>query len=250
MYKSNGNPMIRIVISLAVIAALWGMFSLLGSGCANRPPENQADAVVVVQTDAAVDAPAQHYTFCPSGESDLTHGCCTDGSFQRPPQLEGGMWVRTTRSSTVYYYGSDGKRYVFPTLWTLVSWGYAFDDPRLMSGAADLCANVVQVNESMMNAVPLGGNIRYRPGSYATGTESDPSRWVIARGGTLRRLADPGMVEGVYPQSSDERTHLLPEPFFTNYRLGEPLNTLTGFDAEAEFDQATLEAETVQAPPL
>jgi hypothetical protein len=78
-------------------------------------------------------------------------------------------------SSTVYWYASNGRRYVFPNAGTFRSWVGP-------SGMAD----IVTVNDYELHSIPLGGNITYRPGARLLKIKTDPKVYAVARYGVLR----------------------------------------------------------------
>src|SRR3989338_4746527 len=64
-------------------------------------------------------------------------------------------------TAAVYYYGTDAKRYVFPTEKTYQSWYANFDQ-------------VKTVSDTELASYPLGGNVTYRPGVKLIKIMTDP----------------------------------------------------------------------------
>jgi len=113
--------------------------------------------------------------------------------------------------STVYYYGTDGKRYVFPTEKTYKSW-YGED-----------FSTVVTIPDSELMTIPLGGNVTYRPGVKLIKITTDPKTYAISQGGTLRWIETEEVAIALYGSDWNTKIDDLPDPFFVNYRIGSSI---------------------------
>lgn len=119
--------------------------------------------------------------------------------------------------STVYYYATNGKRYVFPTEKTYKSW-YGED-----------YSTVKTISDADLASLPLGGNVTYRPGVKLIKITTDPKVYAIGAGGTLRWLATEDVAKSLYGDSWAKNVDDLPDPFFVNYRYGVPINNSQDF---------------------
>ena len=84
-----------------------------------------------------------------------------------------GSLVKSASLSAIYYYGSDGQRYTFPNLKTYETWYSGF-------------SGVVTISDSELAAIPLAGNVVYRPGSRFVKIQSDPKTYAVTPSGALR----------------------------------------------------------------
>ena len=78
--------------------------------------------------------------------------------------------------STVYYFGANGRRFVFPNEKTYFTWYTDF-------------SRVVQIPDGQLAAIPLGGNVTYRPGRKMIKITTDPRVFVVEQGGVLRHVS-------------------------------------------------------------
>lgn len=131
------------------------------------------------------------------------------------PSLSPGDLIKG-RPSTVYFYGSDGRRYVFPNEKTFFTWYPDFRTVKILSDAE-------------LAAIPLGSsNITYRPGSRLVKVESNNQVYAVDRGGFLRPVASEQMAESLYGINWKNLTEDIPAVFFPNYKIGAPI--VTTFD--------------------
>ena len=117
------------------------------------------------------------FSFCPVADNDLSQGCCATGGATFPKAsatLASGTLIKSESSSMVYYYASNGKRYVFTGKDVLASWYDSSQD--LLTGTSTMCQNVKQLTAMQMGAITIGGNVDIRPGTYVVKTASDPKR--------------------------------------------------------------------------
>jgi|GEM_PF-1119339 len=116
----------------------------------------------------------------------------------------------TTRDSAVYYVGPDGKRYVFPNSRTYFTWYENFDSVKVVS-------------EAELAAIPIGGNVTYRPGTRMVKIISAPDVYAVEPGGTLRWVQTEEIARTLYGTDWNQRIDDIPTAFFVNYSVGAPL---------------------------
>lgn len=121
--------------------------------------------------------------------------------------------------STVYYFASNGKRFVFPNDKTYFTWYANFD-------------GVKQISDGALSTVPLGGNVTYRPGYKMVKITTDPKTYAVDQFGVLRWVKTEQIAESLYGLSWKNRIDDIPDPFFINYRVGNPI------EFSAEFKPA------------
>ena len=121
-----------------------------------------------------------------------------------------GSLVRSATVSAVYYCGADGKRYGFPNERVYFSWYADFKTVQTLSSEG-------------MAAIPLGGNVTYRPGTKMVKIESLPNVYAIQKGGVLRWIKTPAEAAALYGKTWNKNVDDVSDAYFTNYTIGEPI---------------------------
>lgn len=127
---------------------------------------------------------------------------------------------------TVYYYAENGKRYVFPNEKTYFTWYSNFD-------------TVVQIPDTMLYALPIGGNVTYRPGKKMVKITTDPKVYVVDRGGYLRHVTSEQLAQNFYNISWKGQIDDVPDAFFTNYKIGNAITTAAEYKPADVMTQTT-----------
>ncbi len=128
---------------------------------------------------------------------------------------------------TVYYYGTDEKRYVFPTEKTYKSW------------YGDDWSGVVTIPDAELMTIPLGGNVTYRPGVRMIKITTDPKVYAIGAGGTLRWIETEALAIELYGADWAKNVEDLPDPFYINYRQGSHITMKSDYNPSGEKAEAT-----------
>src|SRR3989339_410284 len=123
--------------------------------------------------------------------------------------LRAGSVIKGKGLSSLYYLGEDGKRYVFPNDKTYFSW---FDD----------FSNVEEIELEDLYEYNLGGNARYKPGKLLIKITTDPKVYAVSADGILH-----------WNKMIDD----IPDSFFTNYTIGDPIETEDDFNPDEEEEQ-------------
>ncbi|HJV33294.1 MAG TPA: YHYH protein [Patescibacteria group bacterium] len=118
--------------------------------------------------------------------------------------------------ASVYYYGSDGKRYVFPNEKTYLTWYADFSTVRTVSDAE-------------LASMPIGGNVTYRPGVRMIKVTTDPKVYAVDAGGKLRAIPSESVAAALYGSDWNKKIDDVPDAFFVNYTLGLPLSSASDF---------------------
>jgi hypothetical protein len=121
-----------------------------------------------------------------------------------------GSLIRTPLDSSVYYCGSDGKRYVFPNARTYATWYKDF-------------STVQTITIQDMANIGLGGNVTYRPGVKMVKIQTDPKVYAVDRNGTLRWVSTTAIAVKYYGSTWAKKVEDIPDTFFTNYQIGNPI---------------------------
>ncbi len=123
-----------------------------------------------------------------------------------------GDLIRTPSVSSVYYCGADGRRYVFPNAQTYATW---YEDFSTVS--------VISLEE--MSKIMLGGNVTYRPGIKLVKIQTDPHVYAVDINGRLRLMTTPAIAEKYYGADWNKKVEDIPDAFFTNYKIGDSINS-------------------------
>lgn len=125
-----------------------------------------------------------------------------------------GTLVKGTTLSTVYYYASNGSRYAFPNEKTYFTWYSDF-------------AGVQTISDSELAAIPLAGNIVYRPGSRWIKIQSDPKTYVVTPQGQIRWVESEEVAKGLAGDDWNMMIDDVPDVFFVDYTVGASLTSAT-----------------------
>lgn len=127
--------------------------------------------------------------------------------------IEAGDLIKIDGVSSVYYYGEDGKRYVFPDENTYFSWYSDF-------------SGVVTISQEDLESIQIGGNITMRPGTFLVKITTDPKVYAVEPDGVLRPVADEAAAEALYGDDWASQIVDVPDSFFVNYTITD--DELTG----------------------
>jgi len=154
------------------------------------------DAVLETGVDAQVDA-----------QLDVS----IDGAVVLNP---GDLIKGSASSSTVYYYGEDQKRHVFPNQNTFFSWFTAED------------FNLVKtIPDEQLVAIPSGKNITIRPGTYLVKITTDPKTYAVTNCGQLHWIESEAIIAALYGPNWASLIVDVPDTFFADYSTGASITT-------------------------
>ncbi len=136
----------------------------------------------------------------------------------------------TQEDSAVYYIGSDGKRHAFPNSKIYFTWYKDFSDVRIIS-------------LDQLASIPLGTNVRYKPGSRMVKFTTDPKVYAIDVNGILRWVKTEAVAKALYGDNWNTFIDDLSDAFFGNYKFGQDINSSSEFDLESiKLSQPTISA--------
>ncbi len=144
-----------------------------------------------------------------------------------------GDLIKGQSFSSVYYFAPDGKRYVFPNEKTYFTWFENFDGVKTISDAS-------------LGAVPIGGNVTYRPGVKMVKITTDPKVYVVDQGGVLRHVGSEQLAETLYGLNWNNQIDDIPDPFFINYDRGTEITMASDFVPADVKTQTTTIAQNKQ----
>jgi len=116
----------------------------------------------------------------------------------------------------VYYYGADGKRYVFPDQKTYMTWYSDF-------------SGVKTITDGELAAISIGGNVTSKPGVKMVKITTDPKVYAVAANGALRWVTTESIAASLYGSNWGKMVNDVPDPFFVNYTVGTAINNVTDY---------------------
>ncbi|HTK59697.1 MAG TPA: hypothetical protein VL283_00680 [Candidatus Baltobacteraceae bacterium] len=137
-----------------------------------------------------------------------------------------GALIKRADDAAVYYYGSDGKRYVFPNEKTYKTWYANFSAVQVVTAVE-------------LGNIPIGGNVTYRPGVKMVKIQSDPRTYAVSRGSVLRHVASESLAVSLFGSGWASLVEDLPDAFFVNYQVGAEISAAQDYDRNAELAAAT-----------
>jgi len=132
--------------------------------------------------------------------------------------LNSGDLIKASGPS-VYFYGNDGKRYVFPNEKTYFSWFVDF-------------SSVKTITDAELAAITIGGNVTIRPGTKLVKITTDPKTYAVTKCGTLHWIESETVAKGLYGDAWATRVVDVPDSFFTNYTIGSSVATTVHPDGQ------------------
>jgi len=118
--------------------------------------------------------------------------------------------VKTLSDTAVYYYASNGKRYVFPNEKTYFTWYSDFGNVR-----------VIPIDQ--MSLIPIGGNVTYRPASKLVKFQTDVKTYLPTKGGVLRWVTTEDIARTWFGDNWNKQVDDISEAFYVNYKFGDPI---------------------------
>ncbi|MSR84999.1 hypothetical protein EXS71_00975 [Candidatus Uhrbacteria bacterium] len=137
-------------------------------------------------------------------------------------------------NQTVYWYASNGKRYVFPSVRVYQSWYSDF-------------SGVQTVGDTELYTIPIGGNVTYRPGWHLIKITTDPKVYAVSRYGILRWVTSEGLATQLYGQNWARLVDDIPDEFFVNYTVGSPINSTADYSPNNEYAAVTSPNDNISA---
>jgi hypothetical protein len=137
----------------------------------------------------------------------------------------------TYADTAVYYYASDGKRYVFPNEKVYFTWYPTFADVQIIS-------------LENMTKVPIGGNVTYRPGSKLVKFQTDNKVYAVYQNGELRWVSTEQMAKDLYGDNWNTKVDDISEAFYVNYKFGPTIEHRLDFVVDTIYNKfSTIEKD-------
>jgi hypothetical protein len=161
----------------------------------------------------------------------------------QPAMAQGGILIKGTSVTSVYFLASDNKRYVFP------------NDKAYLSWYADF-SGITVVSDQDLASFPIGGNVTYRPGKKLVKIQTDPKTYAVDKGGVLRWVTTEAVAAQLYGANWNQQIDDVPDIFFANYTIGAPIVSTSDYSVSAEMasvasinDDLSASSSTNRQPP-
>jgi len=125
-----------------------------------------------------------------------------------------GDLIKGPTLTTVYYYGADGNRYAFTNEKNFYSWFTDF-------------STLQNISDAELAAIPLGGNIVNRPGSFWVKITSDAKTYAVTPQGQIRWIENQTVAEGLAGADWNQFIIDVADVYFTDYNVGVSLTSAT-----------------------
>jgi Bacterial Ig-like domain (group 1) len=137
----------------------------------------------------------------------------------------------TYSDTAVYYYASDGKRYVFPNEKVYFTWYPTF-------------ADVQTLTLQDMTKIPIGGNVTYRPGAKLVKFQTDNKVYAVYQNGQLRWVPTEQLAKDLYGENWMTKVDDINESFYVNYTFGQSIEHRLDFSADTIYNKySTIEKD-------
>ena len=136
----------------------------------------------------------------------------------------------------VYYYHS-GKRHVFPTQKTFLTW-YTADQ---LEGV-DNGGLVKTISNAELASYKFGANVTSKPGVKMVKITSDPATYAVDAGGQLRHITSEAAAKALYGDAWNTMVDDVPDSLFVNYKgsvAAGDIASAADYDAAAATAAAT-----------
>lgn len=136
---------------------------------------------------------------------------------------------------SVYFFAENGKRYVFPTEKTFLTWYTDF-------------SSVKTITDAELGAIMIGGNATYRPGTRLVKITTDPKVYAVGPGNALRWIKTEALAAEVFGADWAKMIDDISDAFFINYSIGDTIASASDYAAES-VKSAHPTLQSVIAPP-
>jgi len=119
-------------------------------------------------------------------------------------------------ASTVYYFDADGLRHPFPNPMIYFTWYQDFSQIR-------------QMTDQELSQIRIGANVTYRPGVRLLKPTTSSMVYAVDTEKRLRWIVNESVAESLYGPNWQLFIDDLPDAFFRDYTVGEPINTASDY---------------------
>jgi hypothetical protein len=155
----------------------------------------------------------------------------TDSNFGKPvlpDNVDVDDLLKTEDDSAVYYIGDDHKRHAFPNKSVFDSWGFSFDDVKI-------------VPDHTVAFLVLGPNMTYKPGITPVTFRSTNKVYAVDEHGVLRHINGPSVARALYGEGWKDKVRDISVVFFNDYIVGKET-----IDSSDEYSPEKLKSAVVR----
>lgn len=152
----------------------------------------------------------------------------------RDAYAQGGILIKGTSFTSIYFLADNGKRYVFSNDKTYLSWYADF-------------SGITIVKDEDLATFQIGGNVTYRPGKKLVKIQTDPKVYAVEKSGVLRWVTTEAIATALYGTNWNQQIDDVPDIFFTNYRIGQPITSTSEYSVSIALSSAPTINEDVAA---
>lgn len=138
------------------------------------------------------------------------------------PTHAAGIGMRVKGSGPAVYLAVDGKRYAFPNESVYKSWYADF-------------TGVDDQTDADLAALPLAGNVTYRPGLTLVKITTDPRVYAVSQYGILHWITTEQIARDLYGASWNTHVVDIPDAFFINYIVGFQIDSASQYNPSLEM---------------
>lgn len=143
---------------------------------------------------------------------------------QTTVSVKSGDLIKGSLSTVYYLY--DGMRLVFPNEKAFKTW---YPDYKA----------VKTISDAQLMTYGLKANVTYKPGVRLVKITTDPKVYAIGSGGTLRPISTEAVAKLVFGDDWAKQIDDIPDAYFINYKIGEPIDSNDDFVPATEAANAT-----------
>lgn len=164
---------------------------------------------------------------CADGDNNYTTGTSRTisiggSSTSTSTHVAKGTAVKTSSSSAVYYYGTDGRKHLFPTESVYYSWFGSY-------------SNVVTITRSYFNSMPIGENVTYRPGTVLVKFASSTTVYAISKDAVLHPIANESVARSIYGSSWAASIVTVSDALRGNYTIGSTITSSSQYNKTTAY---------------
>jgi len=218
--------------------------NLLSGKTVTLTSSRSADSVTAVRETTLSDGIATFIVkSTSSGDATLKATVGTVEISQQPVatftsvNFSAGDLIKGSGSTTTYYYGTNGLKYIFPDAATYSSWYTGFSAVKIISDAE-------------LAAISTTGNVTVRPGKLVQVVSMDspwqvmdPKVYAVSRGGVVHWLKTVEAAVAIFGANWESQIVAVPESFFTSYTSGADISVAADYNLTAEQAIATIDED-------
>jgi len=192
-------------------------------------PAVEYDAGTTIEAAADDALPEASNKGCPEGiPADMCPGGWYECTGMSLFDIQPGALLKSD-GPAVFYYSLAADRYVFPNEKTYRSWypeGYS-------------CPVIHDITTYELASIPIGGNICYKPGVRLLKITTDPRVYAVSQACTLRWIQNESLISQIYGPNWKDLVDDVPDAFFGNYTIGQPIAAPGDYNPFNEREAAT-----------